>query len=243
MPDFLLVKPVFQPKTFCSSILSWCDLALGLGMQTSLPSRAWSCHTLQRGLGFARDMSMELASFGEPELEAMERELALLQAGGMFKTKVVRRLWFVLKKYDCKEPTPKIIQYYMVEKGPKFWNIWGKKKGGKGPLPPPYFLGSYICILGPAEWVPEPKRKTIIQKQWDSFCMFWKTLSKPFLQTVSQSTTCSEAEEAAEKAANGLAGHDAGKEGKGLEGGPLVGISKFLWYIPPKVSTITSHGF
>ena len=64
-------------------------------MQTSLPSRAWSCHSLQRGLGLVRHMSLELTSFGEADVEEMEKELAKLEAGGMFKTKVVvGRLWF-----------------------------------------------------------------------------------------------------------------------------------------------------
>ena len=51
-------------------------------MALSLPSRAWSCETLQKGLSLARNMPMELSSLEKPEdVEAMERELAMLEVG------------------------------------------------------------------------------------------------------------------------------------------------------------------
>lgn len=45
-----------------------------------LPSRAWSCQTLQRGVNLASQLSMTLSACAEPDVEAMRRELAELEA-------------------------------------------------------------------------------------------------------------------------------------------------------------------
>ena len=50
-------------------------------MCSQLPSRAWSCETLQRGLGLATAVPLMLDSLGETDLEAMQAELARLQEG------------------------------------------------------------------------------------------------------------------------------------------------------------------
>lgn len=51
-------------------------------MDSKFPSRAWSCQTIQRGLDLARDMSLNLGACNEPDLAAMELELAQLQVAG-----------------------------------------------------------------------------------------------------------------------------------------------------------------
>ena len=51
-------------------------------MDSKFPSRAWSCQTIQRGFDLARDMSLNLGACGEPDLAAMELELAQLQVAG-----------------------------------------------------------------------------------------------------------------------------------------------------------------
>ena len=53
----------------------------GARMCSQLPSRAWSCETLQRGLGLATAVPLMLDSLGETDLEAMQAELARLQEG------------------------------------------------------------------------------------------------------------------------------------------------------------------
>ena len=50
-------------------------------MHSSLPSRTWSCQTLQQGLVLQRTRSMALGSCGEQSLEEMEAELQRLQVG------------------------------------------------------------------------------------------------------------------------------------------------------------------
>ena len=45
-----------------------------------LPSRAWSCQTLQRGLHLTGAMSLAMDACGEPDVQAMEAELAALEA-------------------------------------------------------------------------------------------------------------------------------------------------------------------
>ena len=45
-----------------------------------LPSRAWSCQTLQRGLNLVETLPMSLGSCREPDVAAMEAELAALEA-------------------------------------------------------------------------------------------------------------------------------------------------------------------
>lgn len=94
--------------------------------------------------------------------------------------------------------------------------------GGNVSLPPPN------CVVGAGV------HKTIIQNQMGDGIMFIKQYPDLF----SRPCPRLEAEQAAEQLANGTANRDPGKEeGKGLEDGPLVGISKFLWFIPQKVST------
>ena len=51
-------------------------------MDSKFPSRAWSCQTIQKGLDLARDMSLDLGACDEPDLAAMELELAQLQVAG-----------------------------------------------------------------------------------------------------------------------------------------------------------------
>lgn len=46
-------------------------------MAVPLPSRTWSCETLQRGLCLAQALPME--PLADPDLAAMERELAALK--------------------------------------------------------------------------------------------------------------------------------------------------------------------
>ena len=55
--------------------------AVGLGMASSLPSRAWSCQTLVSGLGLSQTLPMTLDALGEMDVKAMEEELAKLQVG------------------------------------------------------------------------------------------------------------------------------------------------------------------
>lgn len=50
-------------------------------MPHSLPSRAWSCQTLQAGLNLVGAMSLSLDSLGEADIEAMQKELAQLEVG------------------------------------------------------------------------------------------------------------------------------------------------------------------
>lgn len=50
-------------------------------MTLSLPSKAWSCETLRLGLSFTRRAPMGLGDLREPDVAAMERELASLQVG------------------------------------------------------------------------------------------------------------------------------------------------------------------
>lgn len=50
-------------------------------MPLSLPSKAWSCETLQQGLNFTRRAPMGLGDLREPDVAAMEKELASLQVG------------------------------------------------------------------------------------------------------------------------------------------------------------------
>ncbi len=50
-------------------------------MASSLPSKTWSCQTLQQGLGLVRNMSLNLESLCEADVAAMEAELAQLEVG------------------------------------------------------------------------------------------------------------------------------------------------------------------
>ena len=50
-------------------------------MVATAPSRAWSCQTLQSGLGLASGLAMDLNALGESELAAMEAELKQLEVG------------------------------------------------------------------------------------------------------------------------------------------------------------------
>ena len=52
-----------------------------MAVYLGLPSKAWSCQTLQYGLGLVRNMSMELSSLDEPDVEAMQLELKQLEVG------------------------------------------------------------------------------------------------------------------------------------------------------------------
>lgn len=50
-------------------------------MVATVPSRAWSCQTLQSGLGLASGLAMDLGALGEVDLAAMQAELDLLEVG------------------------------------------------------------------------------------------------------------------------------------------------------------------
>ena len=62
---------------------------------SSLPSRAWSCQTLQNGLTLAHGMSLDLASMGEDHVAEMMAEMAKLQVGCQhFKILQQYLVWF-----------------------------------------------------------------------------------------------------------------------------------------------------
>ena len=60
-------------------------------MATSLPSRVWSCETLQRGLSLVQSLPMTLDAPNEPELQDLEAELAKLEVGCYTLSKSVNK--------------------------------------------------------------------------------------------------------------------------------------------------------
>ena len=50
-------------------------------MASHLPSKAWSCETLQRGLTLVRNMPLNVDSLQDPDVKAMEEELERLMVG------------------------------------------------------------------------------------------------------------------------------------------------------------------
>lgn len=50
-------------------------------MSHRIPSRAWSCATLQSGLELSRALPLTMESLGEPNVEEMRRELEQLEDG------------------------------------------------------------------------------------------------------------------------------------------------------------------
>ena len=55
------------------------SLCAQLNMDNKLPSRAWSCSTLQLGLGMVDSMQLGMDALGEQDVAAMEQELAQLK--------------------------------------------------------------------------------------------------------------------------------------------------------------------
>lgn len=50
-------------------------------MVATAPSRAWSCQTLQSGLGLASGLAMDLGALGESDILGMQAELDKLEVG------------------------------------------------------------------------------------------------------------------------------------------------------------------
>ena len=55
-------------------------------MSKTLPSKTWSCETLQRGLSIVKALPLTMNSLNEPDVDAMEAELMALLAGVFAKS-------------------------------------------------------------------------------------------------------------------------------------------------------------
>ena len=78
-------------------------------MFSDLPSKAWSCETLQSGLQLAGGLPMELSAMGESQVAELEAELAKLQVRVFKKqSKTQRRDQFFFPPFSCCFSKPKL---------------------------------------------------------------------------------------------------------------------------------------